>query len=89
MEFLKELMEQVTEKWRDRGREVERSEEGLMLWIKVFKVSFADFKDSLMADARKDSAEVCRDERSLFSIGEGEGKGEGEIILNWFAMALF
>jgi len=75
--FLKELMDLEMEVWRARGREVQRSEEGLMLWIKVFNEGFADLRESFTADARNDSADVCRDERSLFSISQTE-RGGGE-----------
>lgn len=66
--FLKEAIEREMEERRERGRVVESSEEGLMVLIRDFNEGFADFRDSFEADAKNESAEFCREERSLFSI---------------------
>lgn len=68
----KDWMDREMERWRERGREEERSELGLMLWIRVLRVGFKDFRLSFVAEDRKSWAEDFREERSRFSIGGEE-----------------
>lgn len=42
---------------RERGREEERSEEGLMPWIRVLREGFEDFRACFAADLRNSSVE--------------------------------
>jgi hypothetical protein len=65
----KDWMDKEMERWRERGREEERSELGLMLWIRVLRVGFEDLRLSFVAEERKSSAEDLREERSRFSMG--------------------
>lgn len=53
---------------REIGREEARSEEGLILWIRVLREGFADLRLSLAAELRNSSAEDWREERRRFSM---------------------
>lgn len=53
---------------RASGREDERSDEGFTELTMVFRDGLEDFKVDLAADERNSSADVLRDDRSLFSI---------------------
>jgi hypothetical protein len=80
----KDWMDREMERLRERGREEERSELGLMLWITVLRVGFEDFRLSFVAEDRNSGAEDLREERSRFSMGGSdlrEGIGIGTV---WF-----
>lgn len=60
---------------REIGREEVRSEEGLILWIRVLREGFADLRLSLVAELRNSSAEDWREERRRFSMTVMRSKG--------------
>lgn len=45
-----------------------KSDEGFKLLIKVLMADLEEFNENLAAEERNSSAEVCNDDRSLFSI---------------------
>lgn len=67
--FLNWEMQCEMELRRERGRVEVRSDEGLMeLLITVLTADVEDLRGNLAAEEMNSSAEVCSDDRSLFSI---------------------
>lgn len=66
---MKRLTDFEMQRLRDIGNEEASSEEGLRLKMRVLSDVFVDFVNpNFVAEERNSSADVCRDERSLFSI---------------------
>lgn len=83
---MKRLIDSEMELWRASGSEEASSEGDLRLKIKLLRESFVDFVNpNFVTDERNSSADVCRDDRSLFSMDEKSTKCVILAVGFWFS----